>query len=90
MSQKIAVDAMGGDHAPREVIRGAIRAVEQHEDIEVTLIGDEKTINEELRISGSTFPFEIVHTDEWVGMDEDPKEAVNKKKKLLLISAHKW
>ncbi len=79
MSQKIAVDAMGGDHAPGEIIRGAIRAVEENDDIEITLVGDEKIINEELKKSNSKIPFEITHTDEWVGMDEDPKEAVNKK-----------
>jgi len=79
MAQKIALDAMGGDHAPGEIIRGAIRAAEENDKLEIILIGDEKIIKEELNKSGSHVPFDIVHTDEWVAMDEDPKEAVGKK-----------
>lgn len=41
---KIAVDAMGGDNAPKAVIEGVMKAVEDFEDLEITLIGDrEKT-----------------------------------------------
>jgi glycerol-3-phosphate acyltransferase PlsX len=81
MTPKIALDAMGGDHAPGEIVRGAIRALEENSEIEVILIGDEKAIHEELAKAGSNFPFEIVHTDEWIGMDEDPKQAVKTKEK---------
>ncbi len=42
---KIAVDAMGGDFAPKEQIEGAMRAVREIEDIEITLYGDEEAIN---------------------------------------------
>jgi len=79
MPQRIALDAMGGDHAPGEVILGAVRAAEENEDIEIVLVGEEKIITDELHKAGSTIPFEIVHTDEWVGMDEDPKETVKAK-----------
>jgi glycerol-3-phosphate acyltransferase PlsX len=81
MVAKIALDAMGGDHAPGEIIRGAIRASEQFDNIEITLIGDQKAIEKELKIANSTIPFEIVHTDEWVEMDEDPKTAIKTKDK---------
>ena len=81
MAAKIALDAMGGDHAPGEVVRGAIRASEQLDDIEITLIGDQAAIENELRKANSTATFEIIHTDQWIGMDEDPKTAIKAKEK---------
>ena len=90
MTPKIALDAMGGDHAPGEIIRGAIRALEENSEIEVILIGDEKAIQEELDKTDSNFPFEIVHTDEWIGMDEDPKHAVKTKEKSSINLSARW
>ena len=84
MVARIALDAMGGDHAPGEIIRGAIRASEQFDNIEITLIGDQKAIEKELKISNSATKFEIVHTDEWVKMDEDPKTAIKTKDKASI------
>jgi glycerol-3-phosphate acyltransferase PlsX len=84
MATRIALDAMGGDHAPGEIIRGAVLAGEQLSDIEIVLIGDQHIIENELKKSNSTFPFEIIHTDEWIGMEEDPKEAVNNKPKATI------
>ena len=84
MSTKIALDAMGGDHAPGEIIRGAIQAAETYEDIDITLIGDQKIIENELLKSNTKIPFEIVHTDEWIEMDEDPKTAVKMKEKASI------
>jgi len=81
MAAKIALDAMGGDHAPAEIIRGAIRAAEQLDDIQITLIGDQAAIESELKSAKSTLAFDIVHTDEWVNMDEDPKHAIKTKEK---------
>ena len=89
MPQRIALDAMGGDHAPNEIIRGALRAAEENEDIEIVLIGEEKIITEELHNAGSTMPFEIIHTDEWITMDEDPKEAVKVKENASINLAAK-
>ena len=45
---KIAIDAMGGDHAPKEIVLGAMKAIEAFSDLEITLVGDEsknKTIS---------------------------------------------
>jgi glycerol-3-phosphate acyltransferase PlsX len=89
MPQRIALDAMGGDHAPGEVVKGALRAKEDNEDIEIVLIGEEKTIKEEIQKADLTFPFEIIHTDEWIGMDEDPKEAVKAKENASINIAAK-
>jgi glycerol-3-phosphate acyltransferase PlsX len=79
MATKIALDAMGGDHAPGEIIRGAVRATEQYPNLEITLLGDQAEIENELKKCQSHFPFEIIHTDQWVTMDEDPREAINSK-----------
>ncbi len=79
MATRIAIDAMGGDHAPTEIIRGAISASNKLDDIVMYLIGDQKTIEKELKANQASFPFEIIHTDEWIEMDEDPKEAVRLK-----------
>jgi glycerol-3-phosphate acyltransferase PlsX len=81
MAARIALDAMGGDHAPGEIVRGAIRAAELLDDIEITLIGDQVAIENELKNANSKLSFEIVHTDEWVEMDEDPKQAIKTKDK---------
>lgn len=41
---KIAIDAMGGDHAPKEIVIGAMKAVATFPDIHITLVGDETEI----------------------------------------------
>lgn len=70
---KVAVDAMGGDNAPKITVEGAMRAIQQFEDIEITLYGNKYDIDKFLtnneRIS-------VVHTLEKISMDE--KEAVKK------------
>ena len=43
---RIAIDAMGGDHAPKEAVLGAMEAVKQYPDIEILLVGDESKIKE--------------------------------------------
>jgi len=53
MATRIAIDAMGGDNAPGEIIRGAIKAAEDFSDIEMYLIGDEKAIESELNENNS-------------------------------------
>ncbi|MCH2936485.1 phosphate acyltransferase, partial [Listeria monocytogenes] len=45
---KIAVDAMGGDHAPKEIVLGVMKAGAQYKDVEILLFGDETKINEYL------------------------------------------
>jgi len=84
VATKIALDAMGGDHAPGEIIRGAVRAAELYPNLEIALIGNQAVIETELVKAQSRFPFEIIHTDEWVGMDEDPKEAISNKPKASI------
>ena len=78
---KIAIDAMGGDFAPRSIVEGAILAAREH-GIPVVLVGEEKTIRQEAAmVPGSdSLPLTFVHASEAVGMDESPLTAIRKKK----------
>ena len=89
MATKIALDAMGGDHAPGEIIRGAVMAADKYPNLEIILIGEQGTIEDELKKSGSQTQFEIIHTDEWIMMDEDPKTAVKSKENASINIAAK-
>jgi phosphate acyltransferase len=77
----IAVDAMGGDHAPRTEVEGAIRAAKSL-DVKVILVGREDALREELsRHDGARFlPIEIVHASERVTMEDSAAKAVRGKR----------
>jgi len=77
---RLAIDAMGGDYAPREVVRGAVAARNLLTQDEVILVGDESALRQELRAAGaSTDRLSIVHATQQVGMAEPPVEAVRRK-----------
>jgi phosphate acyltransferase len=77
---KIAVDAMGGDHAPREVVSGALLAAREL-NVPIVLVGQETRIREELARAGGGHPLvSVVHASEIVEMDESPAIAMRKKK----------
>src|SRR5512135_492819 len=77
---KIAVDAMGGDHAPVEVVRGAVQAAREL-DLPVILVGREDLIRDELRACGAVAgTVDVVHASEVVEMCEVPGTAIRKKK----------
>jgi phosphate acyltransferase len=81
---KIAIDAMGGDNAPKEIVIGAMKAVEEFPDIHITLVGNEKQINDHLtqheRIT-------ILHTDEVILGTDEPVRAVRRKKNASMVLA---
>ncbi len=82
--RRVALDAMGGDHAPGEVVAGAIQAARQLR-LGVILVGPEDQIRAEMAkqdISGLDLTVE--HTDEFIRMDEHPAEAVRAKKRNSL------
>lgn len=77
---RIAIDAMGGDHAPKAVVRGAILAAERSPDLELTLVGPRDVLERELaETNAESSRFEVEHASEVVGMDESPVEALRKK-----------
>ena len=75
---RIAIDAMGGDHAPEEIIKGAIEAKDFLDaDDEVVLIGDTEVIQSNLKsLKADPDLFRIIHAPELIEMDEPPVEAV--------------
>jgi glycerol-3-phosphate acyltransferase PlsX len=77
---KIAVDAMGGDFAPRTVVEGAVWAAKKH-DIKVVLVGDEDQVSKELsKHPTSKLPIYIHHAPHVVAMHESPSAVVRKMK----------
>ncbi|HYA31892.1 MAG TPA: phosphate acyltransferase PlsX [Thermodesulfovibrionales bacterium] len=78
---RIALDAMGGDFAPAVTIEGAIETVNESEDIEIALVGDEPSIKREL--SGKRYPptrLQVRHASQVVEMNEPALAAIRKKK----------
>lgn len=76
----IALDAMGGDNAPAEIIAGALLARVEL-DVDIALVGAREVIEAELVRQGeSTSTFEIIHASEAIGMDEHPAQAVRGKR----------
>lgn len=85
---KIALDAMGGDNAPAEIVKGAVDAVAFREDIKVYLVGQTDAIQEEL----NKYPYpkeriEIVEAPEVIEMAEPPVQAIRKKKQSSMVVA---
>jgi len=80
---RIAVDAMGGDYAPEEIIKGALEASKLlNADDELVLIGVQERIERQLASGGAgTNSIRIVHAPEIIGMDEVPVETLRKKRK---------
>jgi glycerol-3-phosphate acyltransferase PlsX len=83
---KIAVDAMGGDFAPREVVKGALQAAMEY-GIPVILVGDEKQIISELDKSDTGGLVSVVHASEVIGMGEPPAVAVRRKRDSSIVRA---
>lgn len=83
---KIAVDAMGGDHAPAVVVEGALLAA-QDVDAELILVGDKLTVEQEcLRIGGKLPRFSILNATQTVSMDESPSVALRKRDSSMKVA----
>lgn len=82
---RIALDVMGGDHAPRVTIEGAILAARAYPDMSLVLVGPEATIRRELATHADAPTFEIVNATEVIGMDEHPAQAVKAKKDSSMV-----
>ncbi len=85
---KVAVDAMGGDNAPAEVIKGAVRAVNADKRIHVVLVGREAVIGDQLK--QYTYDKEritVVHAEEEITNEEAPVMAVRRKKDSSIVKA---
>lgn len=84
----VALDAMGGDYAPLETVKGAVCAVNESNNVKVFLTGKESVIKEEL--SKYSYPndrIEIVNAEEIITNDEPPVMAIRKKKDSSIVAA---
>ncbi len=85
---RVALDAMGGDNAPKETVKGAVEAVQADKDIQVYLVGREEVIKAEL--AAYTYPENrilVVNAEEEISCEEPPMLAVRKKKDSSLVVA---
>ena len=83
---KVALDAMGGDNAPDEIIKGAMEAVGLREDIKVFLVGKEELIREKLKAYSYREPqIEVVNATEVIETAEPPVAAIKGKKDSSIV-----
>ncbi|KYH32490.1 phosphate acyltransferase PlsX [Neomoorella mulderi] len=83
---QIAIDAMGGDHAPGEIVRGAVAAARE-KIAGIILVGDKRRLEAELKPLHPPASLEIVHTEQVVEMDEQPALALRRKREASIIVA---
>ena len=82
----VALDAMGGDNAPGEIVKGAVQAVQAEKDIKVFLVGRQDAVNAELaKYTYDKEKIEVVHAEEVIEMAEPPVNAIRKKKQSSLV-----
>jgi glycerol-3-phosphate acyltransferase PlsX len=80
---RIAIDGMGGDHAPEVVVSGVIEAAGQHPDAQIFLVGPKD------RVSHPSLPanVQVIHAPEVIAMDEEPVKALLRKRNSSLNMA---
>src|SRR5690606_15223458 len=85
---RAALDAMGGDNAPDEIIAGGLLAVSELPDLQLILLGPQDVLEKQL--AGKSFPAErvkLIHTPEVIAGDEAPVLAVRRKKASSMMKA---
>lgn len=89
----IAVDAVGGDHFPKNPVLGAVEAINESSTLEVLLVGPKEMIHKELNEHQiDSKRIHVLHAPEIIGMDESPSSAVKTKRSSSItigINAHK-
>ncbi|MBQ9765318.1 MAG: phosphate acyltransferase PlsX [Lachnospiraceae bacterium] len=84
----VAVDAMGGDNAPVEIVKGAVDAVIKRPDIKVILVGIEDVVKAELaKYTYDEGRIEVVHASEVIATEEPPVMAIRRKKDSSIVVA---
>lgn len=85
---KVALDAMGGDNAPAEIVKGAVDALNENDRLKVYAVGDETAIQTELsKYTYDASRLEIIHTTEVIETAEPPVMAIRKKKDSSIVKA---
>ncbi|MDP6380763.1 MAG: phosphate--acyl-ACP acyltransferase, partial [Phycisphaerae bacterium] len=77
---RVCIDAMGGDHAPEEIVKGTVEAISVLPDDELMLVGPGEKLNEMVRDLGGPYDrLKIIPATEVVAMSESPVVAIRKK-----------
>jgi glycerol-3-phosphate acyltransferase PlsX len=76
---RIALDAMGGDHAPEPIVAGAVQAVAADPELRVVLVGDQARVEPLLPPGADRARLELFHCTQVVGMEESPVVGLRKK-----------
>ena len=85
---KVALDAMGGDNAPSEIVKGAIDAITENKEVKVYLVGKEALVKDELsKYKYNADQVEVVDASEVIEMAEPPVMAIRKKKDSSIVKA---
>ncbi|KYG59005.1 phosphate acyltransferase PlsX [Planococcus maritimus] len=79
---KIAIDAMGGDNAPKEIIEGVKQALEAFSDVEILLYGQQDKIDEYIKTQDR---LTIIHCTEVIESEDDPVRSVRRKKDASMV-----
>ena len=83
---RVALDAMGGDNAPGELVKGAVDAVNGRSDIKVLLVGQQDVVEKELKqYSYPKEQIEVVHAEEVIETAEPPVNAIRRKKDSSIV-----
>ena len=85
---KVALDAMGGDNAPVEIVKGAIDAISKRSDIKVLLVGQEEVVKKELaQYTYNSEQIEVINATEVIETAEPPVMAIRRKKDSSIVVA---
>ena len=88
MNVRIAIDAMGGDNAPAEIVKGSVEAINEQSGIQVLLVGKEDEIKAELsKYTYDENRLSVVHAPEVITNDESPVTAIRRKKDSSIVEA---
>jgi len=84
---RIAIDAMGGDHAPGSIVEGTVLAQKTSGNkVELILLGNSDIINSELeKLGAADLPLRVVHCDDVIGMAEEAAESVRRKRNSSIV-----
>lgn len=80
---KILVDTLGADKGYKEIVNGALKALENHKDLSITFIGDKNEIEEV--VSENSNRIDYIDTKEYIKNDEEPALAIRRNKNRLYI-----
>lgn len=84
---RIAIDAMGGDHAPGSIIEGAVLAQRTYgRKVDLILLGNSDIINAELgKLGAADLPLQVTHCEDVIGMAEEAAESVRRKPNSSIV-----